>query len=39
MYGPSDGDLIFMACIIAVIGWAGIEGVLWILQHLSLAWN
>ena len=39
MYGPSDKDLMFMACLIAVVGWAVIEGVLWVLRHLSWVWN
>ena len=37
-YGPSDKDLIFMACLIAVAGWAVIDGVLWV-RHLSWALN
>jgi hypothetical protein len=36
MYGPSDKDLLFMACLIAVAGWAVIEGVLWLIRLLSL---
>lgn len=39
MYGPSDKDLLLMACLIAVAGWAVIEGVLWVLRHLSWSWN
>jgi len=39
MYGPSDGAMFAFACLIAVVGWAVIESVLWVLSHISLAWN
>lgn len=39
MYGPSDGQLIAFAIMIAVIGWAFIEGLLWVFRHLTWAWN
>lgn len=39
MYGLNDKDLLLMACVIAVAGWAAIEGVLWVSRHLSLVWN
>ena len=39
MYGLSDGDWIFMAIIVGVIGWAVIEAVLWVFSHLTWAWN
>jgi hypothetical protein len=39
MYGPSDKELLFMAFLIAVIGWEVIKVVLWVLRHLTLACN
>ena len=39
MYGPSEGEVIFMLCVVGVIGWGVIEVVLWILRHLSWVWN
>jgi hypothetical protein len=39
MYWPSNGQLLFMAILIGVIGWGVIEAVLWVLRHLSVAWN
>ena len=38
---PQDPNAmpVFMACLIAVAGWAVIEGVLWVLRHLTWAWN
>lgn len=39
MYGLNDKDLLLTICLIAVAGWAAIEGVLWVSRHLSWAWN
>lgn len=37
MYGPTRGEAIFYLCFIAFVGWAVIEGVLWVFRHLT--WN
>lgn len=39
MYGPSNGYLLAFALVIGAVGWAVIEGVLWVLRHLSWAWE
>jgi hypothetical protein len=39
MYGMSNGDWIFMLIIVGIIGHAAIEAVLWVLSHLTWAWN
>lgn len=33
------GVLIMIAVISAVVGWAAIEAVLWVLSHLSFNWS
>jgi hypothetical protein len=39
MFESSDRDFLFMVCVIALIGWAAIEVLIWIFQHLTLSWR
>jgi hypothetical protein len=30
---------VFYSIICAIIGWSLIEGILWIIRHISIVWN
>ncbi len=38
MYGPDGKQLLFMAALCGLVGWAIIEGVLFVVRHLSIEW-
>jgi hypothetical protein len=33
------GVIIFLCILSALVGWAVIEGFLWIASHISIGWN
>jgi len=37
MYGVSNGELVLFLIVVGVVGWAVIEGLLWVLGHLTWA--
>lgn len=39
MFGLSDKDFLAFAIGIALVGWGVVEGILWVLSHVSIAWN
>lgn len=37
-FNITGGELLFVACVIGVIGWCVIETLLWLLGHISIGW-
>lgn len=33
---PSVGIIIFALCVVAIVGWLVIEGILWLFNHISI---
>ena len=39
MYGGLENAWIVLVVLAAIVGWATIEGLLWVAGHVSFSWN